>query len=52
MHWDGRALVILSDSNQVYEANGTCQCKAYMQGQPCWHRAAARLVQRYHERGH
>ena len=52
MHWDGHALVILSDSNTVYEANGTCQCKAYAQGQPCWHRAAARILQRYHERGH
>ena len=52
MHWNGSALVILSDSNEVYEANGTCQCKAYMKGQPCWHRAAARIVQRVNERGH
>lgn len=49
MHWNGAALVVLSSSNEIYEANGTCQCKAYRHGQPCWHRAAARLVERYHE---
>jgi hypothetical protein len=26
-----------------------CQCQAFTHGQPCWHRAAARLVRRYHE---
>jgi len=49
MHFDGRALIILSDSNEIYSANGTCQCKAFAHGQPCWHRAAARLVERYNE---
>lgn len=49
MHFDGQALLILSGSNEIYSANGTCQCKAYMNGQPCWHRAAARIVERYHE---
>jgi hypothetical protein len=49
MHWNGVALVVLSSSNEIYEANGTCQCKAYRHGQPCWHRAAARLVERYME---
>ena len=52
MHFDGEALLILSPSNEIYRANGTCQCKAYMQGFPCWHRAAARLVQRYRETSH
>ncbi len=47
LHFDGDALLILSDSNEIYRANGTCQCKAFAQGQPCWHRAAARLVERY-----
>jgi hypothetical protein len=47
LHVDGDALLILSPSNEIYRANGTCQCKAFAQGQPCWHRAAARLVQRY-----
>lgn len=47
LHFDGRALLILSPSGEIYSANGSCQCKAYEKGQPCWHRAAARLVERY-----
>jgi len=50
MHYDGHALIILSESNEIYSANGTCQCKAFAHGKPCWHRAAARLVTRYNER--
>jgi hypothetical protein len=49
LHYDGHALLILSPSNEIYSANGSCQCKAFRNGQPCWHRAAARIVQRYHE---
>ncbi len=49
MHYDGHALLILSDSLEIYSANGKCQCRAYAKGQPCWHRAAARLIQRYNE---
>ena len=52
MHFDGRALLILSPSGEIYTADGACQCKAYQTGQPCWHRAAARLVQRYNETSH
>ncbi len=52
MHFDGQSLLILSPSGQIYKANGTCQCKAYISGQPCWHRAAARLVERYNETSH
>lgn len=52
IHFDGAALLILSDSNEIYRANGVCQCKAFAQGVPCWHRAAMRLVQRYMERSH
>ncbi|MET0466768.1 MAG: SWIM zinc finger family protein [Chitinophagaceae bacterium] len=53
MHFDGHALLILSDSNEIYTANGTCQCKAFQNGRrPCWHRAAARLVKRYTEASH
>ena len=45
---DSHSLLILSpESGMVYEANGTCQCKAFEQGQPCWHRAAAKLVVNY-----
>ncbi len=49
MHYDGHALLILSPSAEIYSVNGTCQCKAFQNGQPCWHRAAARIVQRYYE---
>ena len=52
MHYDGRALLILSPSGEIYTANGTCQCRAYQNHQPCWHRAAARLVERYNETSH
>lgn len=52
MHYDGESLLILSPSNEIYTANGSCQCKAYRNGQPCWHRAAARLVERYMETSH
>lgn len=49
LHWTGDALLILSPSNELYSANGTCQCRAYTSGQACWHRAASRLMQRYLE---
>jgi hypothetical protein len=52
MHFDGQSLLILSPSDEIYTANGTCQCKAYMSSQPCWHRAAARLIKRYNETSH
>jgi hypothetical protein len=52
MHYDGHALLVLSPSGEIYSANGTCQCKAFAHGQPCWHRAAARLVERYNEEVH
>lgn len=52
LHFDGDALLILSPSSEIYRANGECQCRANRQGQPCWHRAAARIVARYHETGH
>jgi len=53
IHHDGHALLVLSPSNEIYRSNGTCYttegeaCKAFAQGQPCWHRALARLVERY-----
>ncbi len=52
IHFDGDALLILSPSGEIYSAGGECQCKAYRQHQPCWHRAAARLVKRYTETSH
>jgi hypothetical protein len=38
------ALLYRSESGQVYTANGTCQCIAYQRGEPCKHRAGAKLV--------
>lgn len=52
MHFDGESLLILSPSGEIYTADGACQCKAYRQHQPCWHRAAARLVRRCAETSH
>lgn len=52
MHFDGQSLLILSPSGEIYTANGSCQCKAFASGQPCWHRAAARLVEWYNETAH
>ena len=51
LSWDNEAkhLIIWSKSNEIYEANGTCQCSAFKGGQPCYHRALARLIQRYFE---
>jgi hypothetical protein len=42
-------LIIGSPSGNAYAANGTCTCLAYTHGQPCWHRAAARLVRLHDE---
>jgi len=50
IHWDGERLLVLSDSNEIYVAGRTCQCKSFLRGKPCWHRAAARLLQRYFEK--
>jgi hypothetical protein len=55
IHFDGHALLVLSPSNEIYQSNGTCYttdgeaCKAFAKGFPCWHRALARLVERYQE---
>ena len=47
---DEKHLVIWSQkSGTTYSGNGVCQCTAYEQGYPCYHRAAARLIQRYLE---
>lgn len=46
---DNYALIIGSPSGNVYSSNGICQCLAYVNGQPCWHRAASRLVRLHDE---
>ena len=43
------ALHIEGSKGDQYTANGRCQCTAYIGGYPCYHRAAARLIQRYLE---
>ncbi len=52
MHWTGDSLLMLSESGEIYEANGVCQCKAFRSGQPCKHRAAYKLMKRYNETAH
>lgn len=49
MHFAGGRLLVLSPSGELYEAGQVCQCRSYMNHQPCWHRAAARLLERYEE---
>jgi hypothetical protein len=43
------SLEIIGTRGTRYTANGSCQCEAYNGGFPCYHRAAARLIQRYLE---
>jgi len=50
VHFEGDTLLVVSDTSaNVYNANGSCQCEAFKHGKPCRHRAAARLLRRYHE---
>jgi hypothetical protein len=42
-------LIIGLTSGKCYAANGTCQCTAFEFKNPCWHRAAARLVRLHDE---
>ncbi len=52
MSWmaEDKALLIWSQKTDgVYTSNGVCQCRAFVQGVPCFHRAAARLVRLYLE---
>lgn len=42
-------LMLSLASNRIYVANGTCECKAYEKHKPCYHRAIARLFERYLE---
>jgi hypothetical protein len=47
---DPQSLLIWSQrSNNIYTANGVCQCRAFEQVIPCFHRAVARLVPLYVE---
>ena len=47
---EDHSLIIWSQkSNNIYTAKGCCHCRAFEQGSPCFHRAAARLVRLYME---
>lgn len=46
---DGELIVMSDTSCNIYTANGSCQCIAYEPHRPCKHRAAAKLMHRYHE---
>lgn len=43
-------VAITTEQGQTYFANGKCSCRAYELGQPCKHRALARLIDLYNER--
>ena len=49
MEEDKSLLIWSQKSNNIYAANGVCQCRAFEQGVACFHRAAARLVRLYLE---
>jgi hypothetical protein len=49
IHLEETGTLILSPSNEIYKANGTCQCEAYHKGFACWHRALNRLLVLYKE---
>ena len=53
LHYDDKEkhlIVLSSSSNNLYSANGVCQCLAFLNGKmPCWHRAAARIWRLYFE---
>src|SRR4051794_23509089 len=53
MHRDeehGGLILVSSSSGELYTSNGVCQCLAFQHNQPCWHRAAARLVRLHDQR--
>jgi hypothetical protein len=38
-------VAVTTECGHTYFANGVCQCKAFENGQPCKHRALARLIE-------
>lgn len=47
MHYTGKSLLMLSESGEIYEANGICQCAAFKAQTPCRHCAAYKLLKNY-----
>ena len=46
---DDHTLLIAGSNGNTYTSNGVCQCTAFNHGNPCYHRAMARLYTRYLE---
>jgi hypothetical protein len=42
-------VAVTTETGKTYFANGVCQCEAFKNGQPCKHRALARLLDLYNE---
>jgi SWIM zinc finger len=42
-------VMVTTESGATYHANGVCSCRAFELGQPCKHRALARLLDLYNE---
>lgn len=53
LHWDPLANTLYywsPESNEIYQSSGEkCQCPAFLQYNPCYHRAMSRLVKNYFE---
>jgi hypothetical protein len=42
-------ILVTTERGESYHANGVCSCRAFDLGQPCKHRALARLIDLYNE---
>lgn len=40
-------VMVTTETGSTYHTNGSCQCRAFELGQPCKHRALARLIEMY-----
>lgn len=53
LHWDSLSNTLYywsPESNEIYQSSGeTCQCAAFLQAKPCYHRAMSRLIKNYFE---
>jgi hypothetical protein len=53
LHWDSLSNTLYywsPESNEIYQSSGEkCQCTAFLQSNPCYHRAMSRLIRNYFE---
>jgi hypothetical protein len=53
LHWDSLANMLYywsPELNEIYQSSGEkCQCTAFLQSNPCHHRAMSRLIRKYFE---